>query len=334
MRSTIRIAVALLGLYGASRLASRRRALPFDGVVFVTGGSRGLGFAIAREFMRRGARVAIAGRDATRLERAQEALTDGNRVPLAIQCDVRDATSVRRAIECLISSFGRIDVVVNNAGIISVGPWNTMKRADYEDALATHFWGPYNVIESALPYFRAGGGGRIVNVASVGGRVSFPRLLPYNASKFALTGYSEGLRAETAGTNISVTTVCPGLMRTGSPRNALFKGHNRKEYAWFVLADTLPGISVPATTAARRIVNAAIRRDADVEIGITARAGALVHGIAPGLTAKMLSAVSRILPRASDGQAEPRRGYQSESGVTASPLTTLGRNAERKFNQR
>lgn len=94
-------------------------------------------------------------------------------------------------------------------------------------------------------------GGRIVNVSSVGGKIGVPHLLPYTASKFALTGLSEGLRVELKRERILVTTVCPGLMRTGSPRNALFRGKHKREYAWFAIADSLPLLSISAESAAR-----------------------------------------------------------------------------------
>src|SRR5690606_33875253 len=102
------------------------------------------------------------------------------------------------------------------------------------------FWGPFYCIDAVLGGMRRRGEGRIVNVSSVGGRVGVPHMVPYCAGKFALVGFSESLRAELRSSGIRVTTVCPGLMRTGSPRNALFKGRHRAEYAWFAIADSLP----------------------------------------------------------------------------------------------
>lgn len=321
--------------YGLARLTQRRHNLQFDGsIVVITGGSRGLGFALAQEFARRGARIALLSREELHLENARRLLEERFGQPvIARVCDVRDASDVARAIAEIVRTHGRIDVLVNNAGIISVGPLETMTRSDYEDALATHFWGMYNTIEAAwksLCRCR----GRIVNITSIGGRISVPHLLPYSVSKFAAVGYSEGLRAEAARFGVSVTTVAPGLMRTGSPRNAWFKGRNEAEYAWFMLSDTLPFFSVAATTAARAIVDACGRREATLDVGLPAKLGSRLHGIAPGTFNRVMEIAARLLPKAGENQRLAIRGALSETGITRSPLTVLGRKAENEFNQR
>src|SRR5256714_1298474 len=123
-------------------------------------------------------------------------------------------------------------------------------------ALAVHLWGPLYAMRAVVPQMRRQGGGRIVNIASIGGKIAVPHLTPYSASKFALVGLSDGMRAELAKDNILVTTVCPGLMRTGSPPNAHFKGRHRAEFTWFVLGDSLPLASIDARRAARHIITA------------------------------------------------------------------------------
>src|SRR5437868_10247139 len=173
--------------------------------------------------------------------------------------------------------FGRIDVLVNNAGTIEVGPMEVMTLDDYEKAMRTHFWGPLYMVLAVLPEMRARKEGRIVNVSSIGGKISVPHLLPYCASKFALTGFSEGLRAELAKDGIVVTTVCPGLMRTGSPLNAFFKGQHQAEYAWFSISDSLPISSISAQRAARQIVRACKNGDAEVILSVPAQLAALFH---------------------------------------------------------
>ena len=122
--------------------------------------------------------------------------------------------------------------------------------------------------------------GRIVNIASIGGKIAFPHLLPYSTSKFALGGYSEGLRAELTKHNIFVTTVCPGLMRTGSPRNALFTGKTKRNMR-FAISDSLPVVSISARTPARKILDACAHGDAEIHLGITAKIGAIVQGSPP-----------------------------------------------------
>lgn len=335
MRSRLISLTALLaGTYLAASIIARLRVGRFDEhVVVITGGSRGLGLALAREFARRGARLALVARDIDELARAQEQLAiDGAQV-VTLQADVRDEHDARSAIARALEFFGSIDVLVNDAGTIAVGPMETMTRKDYVDALDTHFWGTYNMVQAAWEALRRTRGS-IVNITSIGGRVSVPHLLPYNVSKFAQVGYSEGLCAEAARFGISVTTVTPGLMRTGSPRNAWFKGNNRAEYAWFHLSDAMPLLSVSASYAARRIVDACARGEAHVSIGPSAFLATRIHGFSPGLTARALQIAAALLPKAGSNGTTRRRGTESESSITESALTLLSRKAEREYNQR
>src|SRR5437762_13621189 len=225
--------------------------------VLITGGTRGLGLELARQAGRAGARVAICGRDADTLARARESLSQRDAAVLAATCDVTDRNQVAELIRSVQAGMGHIDVLINNAGMVEVGPVGAMTTADFERDMATNFWGPLNAILAVLPHMRARGEGRIVNIASIGGKLSVPHLLPYSSSKFALVGLSEGLRAELRASGIIVTTVCPGLMRTGSPRNANFKGRHEAEYAWFKISDSLPLTSINARRAARQIIDAA-----------------------------------------------------------------------------
>jgi short-subunit dehydrogenase len=175
------------------------------------------------------------------------------------------------------------------------------------------------------------GGGRIVNIASIGGRVSVPHLVPYSTSKFALVGLSDGLRAELAQDGILVTTVCPSLMRTGSPPNATFKGDHEKEYAWFFLSDSLPGLSMSAERAGRKIIEACRRGDAEALVGLQAKMGAVVRALAPNLTAAVLAQVNRWLPQ--DSTQDHFKGSQSETPLTRSWLTELSRQAAQRNNE-
>jgi NAD(P)-dependent dehydrogenase (short-subunit alcohol dehydrogenase family) len=330
-----RIAVGALavtaGILAASRLLARRR---IDGqVVFITGGSRGLGLALAVEYARRGAHIAICARDAGALEAAAERIRAMGVRAVTIPCDIREAGEVSAALMRTYEEFGRLDILVNNAGTIQVGPFESMTRLDFEDSLRTHFWAMYDAVESAIPLFERRGAGRIVNITSIGGKVSVPHLLPYCVGKFAAVGYSEGLRCALRRKNILVTTVVPGLMRTGSPRNAWFKGQNHKEYAWFTLSDSLPMFSVSAHSAARTIVDGSLRGDPEVVVSFQAKAGTMLEGIAPGLLLRALQLADTLLPGAGGIETQSARGHESTSGITESPLTVLTKKAEREYNQ-
>jgi short-subunit dehydrogenase len=189
------------------------------------------------------------------------------------------------------------------------------------------------MVMAVLPFMKRQKAGRIVNISSIGGRIAVPHLLPYSASKFALTGLSDGLRIELARENILVTTVCPGLMRTGSPPNALFKGQRSKEYAWFAIADSLPFISIDADRAARQIINACRRGDAELVVTVPARLAILARTVAPELFAETMTLVNSLLPGPSSDGNEARPGREAQSAWAPSLLTLLTQRAARANNE-
>jgi NAD(P)-dependent dehydrogenase (short-subunit alcohol dehydrogenase family) len=314
----------------------RKRGARYDlagRTVLITGGSRGLGLILAREFGAHGSRVVVCARDEAELVRAQRDLEGAGVTTLAVRCDIASAEDVSRAVAQARTQFGDIDVLVNNAGVIVVGPMETMTLADYEEAMRVHFWGPLHMIQAVLPGMRRRGGGRIVNISSIGGKISVPHLLPYCASKFALAGLSQGLRSELAGKDILVTTVYPGLMRTGSTRQAFFKGRHRAEHSWFSLAGNLPVLSMNAERAGREIVEACRRGDAEVVLSAPARLAVAVHARWPELTAHLLALTARLLPGADGIGTDRARGAESASLVSSSAVTALGERAARRHNE-
>jgi NAD(P)-dependent dehydrogenase (short-subunit alcohol dehydrogenase family) len=324
-------AAAVIAVRAVTRYA---RSIRLDGKsVFITGGARGLGLVLAREFAREGARIAICGRDADELERAEHDLRQRGAEVITVRCDVTDRADVDRAVDSVLKIFGTIDILVNNAGLIQVGPFEEMTVDDFEATLRTHFWGPLYTTLAVLPAMRRRGMGRIVNISSIGGRISVPHLLPYSASKFALTGLSEGLRAALAQENIHVTTVLPGLMRTGSPINALFKGQNRAEYAIFSISDSIPILSISAERAAQKIVNACRHGDAELTISLPAKLAGWFHGLFPGLTADALGVVNRILPGPGGVGARNTAGRDSTSILAPSWATYLSDQAAVQNNE-
>jgi len=329
------IAGAVLAGVGAARVFLResRRVSIRNRVTLITGGSRGLGLVLAREFASRGARVAICARRERELERVRDEFADAGWPLLTLTCDVGVRGEVARMITVVREKIGDIDILVNNAGALLVGPAENQETEAFEDAMQTNFWGPFFAIREVAPQMKRRRFGRIVNIASIGGKVAFPHLLPYSTSKFALVGYSEGLRAELAKYNVLVTTVCPGLMRTGSPRNADFTGQPEKEYAWFAISDSLPVASIGARGAARKIIDACIHGDAEIHLGLAAKLGALAQGCAPSATAELLSLVDRLMPEALPGRPSIQKGADSESAATANISTTLTRKAEIANNQ-
>jgi NAD(P)-dependent dehydrogenase (short-subunit alcohol dehydrogenase family) len=311
----------------ALRFARRRSGLDLRGrVALVTGGSRGLGLLLAEELGGRGARVAIAARSADELEQAAERLAAQGIDVLPLVGDVAREEDCRLFVEATAERFGRLDVLVNDAGVILVGPFESMRVDDFAEAMAVHFWGPLHLMRAALPYLRRRGEGRIVNIASIGGRVPVPHLAPYVASKFALVGLSGSLRAELASSGVRVTTVCPGLMRTGSYVHARFRGDRRHEIDWFGVASSAPGLTIGARAAARRIVAACRRGDPYLDFNWSAALASRLAGAAPATTERMLGVAAGLLP---DGggyeEAVPATpAFRQPTRLVPSLLTRLG----------
>ena len=320
------------GICGASYLVSslmnKRREQksrePYsfsDKTIFITGGSRGLGLVLARHFAAEGARVAICARDESELERAKTDLENNGAEVFTDVCDVREQSQVEATIKKITDEFGQIDVLVNNAGVIQVGPLEVQTQKDFEDAMRVHFWGAYYTMQAVIPAMRERGAGKIVNISSIGGKMNVPHLAPYCASKFALVGLSGAMNVELAKDGISVTTVCPGLMRTGSHVNAVFKGKNELEFAWFSISNALPFSSVSAESAAREIIEACRAGKAEAIISIQAEIAAKMNALFPETVAGISGLVNQVLPGEGGIGEDHALGKDSRSFASPSFLT-------------
>jgi short-subunit dehydrogenase len=313
---------------------SRRRFSYFGRVVVITGGSRGLGLLLARQLKKAGARIVLLARNREELLRARASLDRGTNTVMAIVCDIADRQHVEHAIQSTLQAFGRIDVLINNAGVIQVGPLEHMTYGDYQHAMNVHFWGALHCTEAVLPHMRRRRGGRIINIASIGGLIAVPHLAPYAASKFALVGYSDAVRAEVAKDGIRVTTVCPGLMRTGSAINALVKGRHEAEFAWFAALSSMPLMSINAKRAAKKILSAGRRGLPHLTITPQARIAAILDRLLPNTMARLMMVAVRMLPGTSDASGqEAWTGAQSRSPRLPRVLTALGDRAARRNNE-
>ena len=267
-----------------------------DKVALITGGSRGLGLEIAREICARGGKVTLLARDAKELEHAKNELKRFATEVLAVQCDLLESAQIQSAVQQTLQHFPKIDILINNAGIIEVGPLGHMQFKDFDRAMRLHFWAPFILQFLVVPHMRAKGSGRIVNISSIGGRVAVPHMVPYSASKFALTGFSDSIRSELARDNIYVTTVTPGMMRTGSHVHATFKGDHAAEYRWFDWSRKLPFTSISAERAARKIVNACAHGTPVLVMPFTARLIIAANALFPNLMAHAMKMFNRSLP--------------------------------------
>ena len=309
-------------------------------IALVLGGSRGLGLLIARELGAVGHRLVLCARHPAELDQAAADLRERGHLVRTEVCDVADAAQVDALVARTERDDGPIEVLVCVAGVIQVGPLRALGREHFQDAIDIMLWGPVNAALAVVPVMRSRGRGRIGVVTSVGGLIAAPHLLPYSTAKFGAVGFTRGLRSELAGSGVSVTTVAPGLMRTGSHLRARFVGDHPREYAWFASAASLPVLSMDAERAAARIVRAVLLGRSDLTLTPLAWVAPRVAALFPRFTAGLLGATTRMLPsapRASDrGTLE---GWQANERLSPTArrwvarLTALGSTAARRFNE-
>lgn len=318
----------------AARWLLRDKPSFFERHVLITGGSRGLGLCMARKLAAEGAHLTLLARDPLELDEARKQLLPFGVPVHTVVCDVGDRTKVQDAVEEAVWVHARLDAIINNAGVIQVGPLHHMREEDFTRALQTHFYGALHVTLAALPFLRDSDRPRVVNITSIGGRVALPHMLPYTVSKFAALGFSQGLHAELAALGIPVTTVVPGLLRTGSHLRALVRGDHAREFEWFALSDTSPAISKDADRAAARILDAARNGQPYVTLTVAAGAAAALSGLFPNVSARVLAAVHRLLPAPVGPEGdESVEGVDTDSALHGSRLTSLGDAAAARNNE-
>jgi NAD(P)-dependent dehydrogenase (short-subunit alcohol dehydrogenase family) len=341
MKTRSLIGLTLAG-FATLLLMRNRRSSPVDlsgQVVLITGSSRGLGFILARELARQGCDIVICARDPEELEQVRAELATIRAGILAVPCDVSDQQQVMQLVDAATERFGRIDILINNAGVIQVASLKAATVQDFVESHAIMSWGVLYPTLAVLPQMRARHSGRIVNITSIGGKVSIPHLLPYSSAKFAATGFSAGLRAELHREGITVTTIVPGLMRTGSYLKALFKGKESDEFTWFALSDNLPILSMDAERAAHQIIEAIQRGEAERVLTVPATLLARMYGLFPGLTTDLIAFATWLLPTTekTDPEATPGEVVRQRMPPTRrkilDALTVMGRRAAERFQQ-
>jgi len=337
-KSKLLLGAAGLGAGLATReIFARSKEEKLDGqVVLITGGSKGLGLAMARRFAAEGCRIAICARSREELHGAKRELERKGTEVIGIACDVSDEVEVKRMIAEVEAHFGQIDILVNNAGQIQVGPVTAMTVQDFDTAMKVMFWGVVFPSLALIPQMVKRRRGKIVTITSFGGKVSIPHMVPYTCAKFAATGFSEGLRAELAKDGVQVSTIAPGMLRTGSFLNAMFKGNQEQEGQWFSTGASLPVLAMSADSAAKEIVTAVKRGEAERVLTGGAKVLSGFHGLFPGAATDLLGLVAAAFLPGATGPTKSKAGSRLAGLKTPvmNLLLTLGKNAARHYRQR
>jgi len=332
-------AAGLAGVALAKLITQQQRKFDLESkVCLVTGGSRGLGLEIARLLVKNRGRVIICARDNEELERAQHdlneiAATYGSETVSVIRCDLSQPSQIDKMLQEITASHGAVEVLVNNAGIIQIAPAEEMEQREYEEAMNLHFWAPYHLMEAVLPQMRKQQAGRIVNIASLAGKVSVPHMAPYTASKHALVGLSETLHAEMQKYNIYITTVCPGLMRTGSVKQMIHKGQHKKEHAFAGIAASQQMTSMDAENAAQSIVSAIKNGETSLIMPLQAKVFSAMNGLFPGLLTDTMGLLNNFLPAPGGVGQQRMKGSDSRSKWVPSVLTRSTEKAASRNNE-
>lgn len=183
-------------------------------VIVVTGGTKGIGYAVAESLLKAGATVFICARDKSELKRALEKLSAAGEVDGEV-CDVRSEEQIKAMLDEAVRVFGGVDVLINNAGIGIIGKTvEEMSPDDFRQTLETNLFGVFYACHYAIPLMKERGGGYIINISSLAGQNAHPKMAAYNASKFGLNGFTEALMQEVRADNIKVTAICPGSVNT------------------------------------------------------------------------------------------------------------------------
>ena len=319
----------LLGVGLGVLLHKRRHRREFLGqTVLITGGSRGLGLEMVQEFSERGAQVVFCARTADEVTRAEQLLhQQGFSNAKGMVADIGRPNGPSQLIAQITREVGPIDILVNNAGQIQVAPFVDTEEEAFHRCLDLFLYGPLRLSREVLPAMMASGGGSIVNITSVGGQVPAPHLVPYNCGKAALVALSEGMSVEMDRYGIHVMTVVPGLMRTGSHRNAMFGGRRAEEYAWFRGAALHPVLAQCAKSAARSVVDGVAAKRRTLSLGWEAKWGPFLHAFFPEMSHRITSAVEKLLP---DAGAAPPLKMGEMVAQEAPPLGALMDKLERR----
>ena len=220
-------------------------------VVVITGASSGIGEATAEKFAKKGANLVLVARRKEKLEQVEKNLSKYSVKILICVCDVSDKEQVKQMSEKVIERFSKIDILVNNAGFVIYGKVKELSVEDIESQMKTNYFGTIYCTKSFLPNFLKQNYGHIVNVASVGASFGVPGIVSYCATKYAMLGFSEGLKHELHNTGVGVTVVSPIMVRTSLFDHPSFKNFTKHATGISLSSETVANAIIKASNSSR-----------------------------------------------------------------------------------
>lgn len=252
--------------------------------VLITGASQGIGKATALLFAQNGYDTILAARREEPLAQVAQEVQNLGRTALSVSCDVKDPQQVNTLVDKAIAQYGNIDVLVNNAGIYISGPVEQFSLEDWHQAIDTNLWGYIHTIHALLPHMIARSSGTIVNLASIGGKVPIPYLVPYCTSKFAVNGLTEAMHSELKPKGIHVCGIYPNVIRSSLMERAIFRGKDEED-AQARRQQLEQVISVPVVEkpedVAKAVWDAVKNQRSEILVG-SASVSKAAHGLLPG----------------------------------------------------
>lgn len=218
-------------------------------IAFVTGGTKGIGYAIAESLVKNGASVFVCSRTREDVEKAVASLSQIGKAAGKL-CDVRDEAQVRNALESCEKNLGGVDIVINNAGIgINGKTVEEINGDEFRETIETNLLGVYYASHYAIPMMKKRGGGYIINISSLAGQNAHPGMAAYNASKFGLNGFSEAMMQEVRHDNIKVSYICPGSVNTSFGNDT-----PSEEKAWQIQPEDIAQVVVDLLSMDERVL--------------------------------------------------------------------------------
>jgi len=285
------------GLAGYFAFKRKKRQFTYQGkVVLVTGGARGLGYIMARQLVEEGAKVIICARDADQLDKAYVLLRNHGEVTYPYVCDITEKENIVQLAYFIKKRFGRLDVLINNTGTITINPIEQLPLNNYKKFIESHLWGPMQLVRVLIPLLSKSREAKIVNIFSVGGKISLAKSQPYDVNEIVHAVFYDNISRVITGKNIKLTAIYPEFKDQDLPVNLKLKGHSEQELAWSKFNESRPLISLYAENVGKQILKTAQIGKKTLTLPFPRELARIVNNINTELNLTLCQLVDHLVP--------------------------------------